>query len=1186
MLKVIENTSLITGSQPNSFSNYLESIKNNPVCSGIKIGNSVVTSHRVKSIIAVGIDINGDKKQITPKLIDLNAEKFSKFLETATYEEYRPNIKFYLPLPGNTPSVTFTQKRELPAINISESELTQLNPAFSKNSHFPYFGASSSVSAVPADIGSHNCWSSQDKHLSGHVYGKYKDVSFVPELVALIYSQSIVDEIQSRYGYRCFNPTRHYFHENWLKLSTGSGFRYYRLMFLTEFDHGIHYGVLSDSSRLTQELVLSKPFEKMILDMIMVDENNNANSEQYEPSHTQFQNLMFRTMFSKNDIMISGQFMYSKCYRYKLHLRYNGKCNVYKLPITSSSLESYERTLGTFKIWSQASDNHISCVLKDDQVKGLCIYVNPKYIIKTTTDNSVNIDIDNQTEIISSVKDVVASSALTLDNDYKLIVLPGGSLFAGSWGNGNNTDLVANVSMDERNIGLNLQKHNGSKYDPKCQHYWKMKDSKFGDKIIIDVMPGSDTCYVNPVLTPYTLIKDANGNPDISQLNLGLQAISYLDGANVDDIVDILKFPYQFFNSITMETIKSLGLNINEDIKNWTTVNHCMRGGNWLTDSNCKYNNTSFAKHRELIDYDIKTRICNGFPNKTAEEINFCNQYNSGVTTTTTTIPVQSPEQEFLLQHDKLLNNPNELSKWKSQYITTNNLSIDTISSNITNKDIQYLLSYVQNNLVYVERFYPVIVQFKTEAGIFIGGSLLSFPYNTSISSYDPNDKFWKVIVAASYALGPYDTEIGKMHCWNGPSFTNLTETEAKNNLLKSPSYYSSIFNKSIYDTIILKAGPYPVYVYMINLNSIVPYMNTIRNSNDSIPNFLIDSKNNEICKNEPNACYPEVSYYIQNTPFDDKVNEWCDIAVNSSNNYNSDSNFNQANATDLLSKCNASYAAKYCSNPDNRYKSNFVSKSNRRSYSSKPPSTIFEMFTEPFSGDVSCVDLCDMDNVSNTVKTACETGAIEYCSQGDNIIGAICQSDINKYSNMNTILSQWCSDNPSHPDHASYCPSKDFAITVTQQSEGEQNTNSSVSAQAGSAVFTMPITDDSTTKKSDSDVLATTESETIEQNISNDNNKYVDEHSSSENVDDSGMPLWGWILIIIGVLLISIGIGYVVYKKIYKKKKRTSVYKSNTFNPFDIVEDEPMKLEHVYNANRNESSRLTSQYNKNDFML
>jgi hypothetical protein len=133
---------------------------------------------------------------------------------------------------------------------------------------------------------------------------------------------------------------------------------------------------------------------------------------------------------------------------------------------------------------------------------------------------------------------------------------------------------------------------------------------------------------------------------------------------------------------------------------------------------------------------------------------------------------------------------------------------------------------------------------------------------------------------------------------------------------------------------------------------------------------------------------------------------------------------FSPANAKTIQTLCSNSYGVQTCADPTVRYKSSFA---NREQFGGRAIVKSAPKFTsrvETFSG-ANCANVCNDPAASPAVQNACKVGAIAYCNQSDNIYNDACSADLAKYPELADIKSNWCANNPTHPNYSPHCKSQ-----------------------------------------------------------------------------------------------------------------------------------------------------------------
>jgi hypothetical protein len=1009
----------------------------------------------------------------------------------------------------------------------------------------------------------------------------------------------IVTAMQVYYGYKVPDPTRPYSSYNWLKVSGdgkgGGDIGYFKLMFLTEFDCMMHSGVMNNPDLLTERFVRSNVFSDMIKSMSNPGSDPTYNGWGDISTYGNYMSRQHSTILKKGEMLIAGQYIYSKDFKYKLHLLQWGHCYVYKLPMPTD-LAAAEFKFLEPNGRNYAANNYIGCYLiLQSMDNNFVVYQNPEVTIDYS---SLKVTIKEYSGSAISATGT-ENSALLKRNNYQLILAPGGKIIAAGPGPKNtNTGEIKYMSGATT---LNY-KNTNDVYDLDCKHGWnyvnEANDIVRGGILSIDSPPNeAKWCYNNPLtsLQPIIPTVGSDGKFIYSYDNAENMFIAWQSGAGLD-VGYVADYFANFMNvntSAFMKKIVTSGWYSNTGLQQLAELNYCSRGKRFATDSRCS--NTTLkdmpANIKRFIEFDVTNRLC---AQQGADEKKFCSMVapsdpvvqslikidpgfgylsadpsafkldlNYMVTINNVTFStVQSmcmimldkystyTEPQLNLLHSYIKDNDASLTKWQTYY---GKLFANASSSLVSkvNATADATKSVISNIRSIVENVPLTVVIFKTGAGIYMARGDLTFPYSATAVNLKYNDS-----VARSFLTSLKPLMGTKFYNWNGTNYVSITDSDITATIGSNDELKSVFMNPSTpYDLtkmIITNAdnSTATCYVYSLTIDP-VRLMNAYRATGKSY-NLVTDTKYDPICNAYADACYPEVLNYVKTKPFDTNSNKWCDVATNV-NKSTSASYFSAANADIMLNECNSAYALKSCSDPLQRYKSGFTSKVIR---SGSRPSPVFEMYSdkERFSGGISCNTACSDPNISTVMRTSCANGTIAYCSTGDNIISTLCQSDINKYTGMNDILTSWCSKNANHPSFPTYCPQPSAPVTTTVAPISSAPVVSTSTSPTINPLMDTPTLNGSITTSTPAPISGTTSVTPIPVPPSVTTVAPVDpvqpvapyrapvDTSVPELVfkdkPSSGMATWVWILIIIGSILLTAVLGFTIFKLLKKKKK------------------------------------------------
>ncbi len=634
-------------------------------------GASLSANSRVIDVIAIGIDGSWLRPgQLDPVVMSLDFKTLMS-LNLMTDPTFADSNKNYFS--GSRPLyMNFDKSGVFPGIQIKSSILPNAYMTSARTNPWCGMRADPNYKLVP---GKYDFWTAADKNVSNYSRNAAAmDASGVLEMLMLFYATDMVDYLQTRLGYRSMNHLDPYHWSNWLVASGdgtgGAGSRYFRLMYLTEFDFYMHGGAMSNISRLDTGLCRSSDFANAVSQLVTPGSfSSTVNDLQYFNT----------TALIKGDVVPAGQFVYSRDYQYKLHLTQSGALRVYQFPI-GDDLTVCMNVVLVPGDWVANADNLLRCYLLIQTDGNIVVYANPgtsmqndpnytgtiqSYSAATSSFNGTrnaaivivgnflafnrvspapNMTILTDAQLFAALVNRNPSNAVAMISagypategrvgsgrpiaasgtagnvyyamsDYRVMVNSGGALVAV------NAGLSSTIGSDQvgyvaRSNGANWLTTDDSN-NMQCVHGWKylrVDGTGIPDlRQITDLTMQGDTknwCYQNPFLV-YT---DSDGKSYRFGATDAQQILWYI-GANVNSIDSA----YSFLTSGLFQQAVALGyvggLTIDSDTGRLVAINYCMRGNRWLTDGSCKQRalrpSTYTPALQRLIDYDIKNRIC------------------------------------------------------------------------------------------------------------------------------------------------------------------------------------------------------------------------------------------------------------------------------------------------------------------------------------------------------------------------------------------------------------------------------------------------------------------------------------------------------------------------------------------------------------------------------------------------
>ncbi len=326
---------------------------------------------RVIDVVAIGIEHNWLRTgQYDPIVMSLNLSQFDTVFKTADKTYADTNDNYYS---NGQPAYLYYGsgiEKLLPSINVAAESVKELNPFLvASDRTVPFCGAHTSATGI--DPTKFDYWNPMDKDISNYTNDATNQNKGIGGLNYLLYATELVDHLQTRFGYRVMDVDP-YNWANWLCISAngngGTGSRYLKLMFLTEFDFYVHSGIVDvpdsiPNKSLIPSSVISSLFNN-IIDPLM-DFSVLVNYQYYNSN-----------VYSKGENIPAGQFIYSRDYKYKLHLRNNGTFACYKFPITNDNLDNAASTILYKQSYKALPGCHIPCFVALQNDSNVVMYVN------------------------------------------------------------------------------------------------------------------------------------------------------------------------------------------------------------------------------------------------------------------------------------------------------------------------------------------------------------------------------------------------------------------------------------------------------------------------------------------------------------------------------------------------------------------------------------------------------------------------------------------------------------------------------------------------------------------------------------------------------------------------------------------------------------------------------------------
>lgn len=1047
--ETIDNLTKLDGATLGSKSKLLEYVRGNEaVFAGqIKMGDTVIHSHRIASILLLGIEsknING-KLAFAPRLIDISISKFNELAVSSSIDGYGA-----LTRPGyfsetNHVSDNFKNGKVLASMKVSAVDASSLNKTLVPGSSPSYFGGEFNTNFGSADYS----LSPMDRLYAGHSSGSTKYTGGINSGAALFYNLEVSDQLMTQFGYRIPDPTRPYSPFNWLCVQNGSGSNYFKILFLTELDLYLHSGIIDNPSLLVPSFVKGKLFNDMIASFKTYS-NLGVSVDSYTVSDNAsplFHQRTYQTLLQVGDELIPGQYIYSKDFRFKLHFTYTGNLTVYRLPIqddlTSSVLYSYISS----NSWTRGENKFIGTVFKLT-AGDFCIYENPEVVIEYTNAQArVTITVATP---LSRRNDVLSiHSTPDINRDYKLFMIPGGEMVVASKGYTHTQELPV-LPTDGRTSIINLNsKTSFDRWDMDCldSTLFKLRTGT----TISD--PGSNVCYKNDILVPNST---TSGGPvfednSIRQILLRVGNSHLPNGIKSYDF-----FNYLFAGDFMSSAIKA-GYAKPLALSDYINYSYCTRGDRYATDPICTsvVRNVSASTtlnefNKKFIDTRIKS-ICQ--PGYDAKYNDLCSAIQSKNPTYANLIRL-NPQLRQLVTNDKAympemitrtveqvfsdygsftrdeldiifshLSTPASLLKWQSIYATACRVTpfkTFDIKSAKNGSAYKYISQWIPTNNVFV--------LIKTTSGVFITGGDMDFPYTTSASSYSSNSLFLRQIMVSG--------TIYQGSKWSGPSYLPATKEDFQT-FMKTTQEDIDVID-SLYESasIDIKDVSANILVYFKTLDPMKLRIFAASREAPTQTSLTTES----ICSYIPDVCASTAIYHIDNNPYDDISNKWCDLATSSKTIVDGIGHLSGTNKDDMLRSCGTAFRVSKCSNRAVRYKSGMTVSPNY-------DRIMFESFShlpdKKENYEASCVDACKDAVLGTPMYDSCKKGTIDYCLHKNNIISPECIEGGAKFVELEDRVSQWCNENPTHSKYQDVCKSYEVQPSIKPTVEPVADTQS-----------------------------------------------------------------------------------------------------------------------------------------------
>jgi len=1150
---IIAKTFKQDGTQVGSTDKFFDYIKSNAATFGTW-GKYDTYAGPIASILFIGVSKDSAGNSY-PQIYDLNIPTFAaNHGESSTgancgttgndglYSKER-----YLPMPTN-----HNKNTRLTSITSPASSLSTMNKALTAAS-----AASGSMDNVIKDCDKY--WTTLDQACVGYTGTRATELQQGSHPLAyLFYTVSLVEELQARYGYRQFDPSRPYSLKNWA-YPGGDITRFFKILYLPQLDFYLHAGIVNNPTLITKELVQTSMFDDMF--QTMMHFSKNAAITDTNTSKALFAANIHSTALKTGDFLICGQYIYSKDFRYKLHLRQNGQLNVYKFPIADIQMATPFNSVFT-PSWSISATDKFPCIFVFNNRK-LSVVGNPGYTLSVCSGVISSDKAGTNSGIIASW-----DAAGYTSSDYTLLVAPGGIPVVASPGMNDTTPYVT-IQPGSNANSLNVVDITDA-LDVRCVNGWNY--GTLATNVTTLPSPSDPTkmsCYSSPFVKASGLGGTGLAGSKMEFTDTALQIIHWVQKALPANVADT---SYDLVYSGFLSTIQKLGY-LNFSAVADVQKDYCIHGNRYPNIPMCiNHIVGATGKWREIISHmrtiasmdkaalpSYYKNICASTLNPSTALMNACvasGNPTSNISPIVASIVALDIKFIFLInpipndqmdaaalalagrtgytteQLDYLLPimHKSQFPKWKELYKAATELAA------FPDMDFsQFTYSWLYQQWM-VPSMPATVVYIKTNTGLLRYSGNMNFPYDsTTKTSYSYDDPFWKRILLSATSVLP----IGNL------SGAQATVMDASFQLIDSDTY-TTVTQLGPYDNISITitglSAPANAIVYMktINYDKLITYSRTLyQRFEDS--SMTLDASP---FGTAPDIFYPRIKTYIQSKPFDNISNQWCDLATTNKYSDTDLKYFSKSNADELKNICNTAYGAtvtdmnKKCALPENRYKSGF----SNRCVSQSSMRQQFSNLKERYSGDIKCPDICATAIAGTDLFNACKTGSVGYCKLGSNILNNACTKDMELYPEVKALRSDWCDAHINDSRYPIYCPEIIPATSIVTTNAPAAPVPT-VQSLVGSTVIdpNVPLVAemDTTTPENNSGISTT--ATTPENN--------PDTSTAAQN---SGMSI-ETILIIVGIVIAIFIAGLVAGRFFYKKWKMKKLVSAPLITPIVV---------------------------------
>lgn len=880
---ILANLKKVDGNTLEDISQFFPYILNKFVLQSLRFGNDLSIEEPVSSVLLIDTTYTG-----YPQIYDLDNAAFQLLLNSNTRNNFINSPKRLHE--GNPASNNFFNVGcVIDSINASKDQLDACNAYFRGRS----------LDTSNAGRGMQPYFTDNDKMFIGWGSEGAYDREFMNNtnanpLPMLLYYDSLVDDLQTQYGYREVCPHQPYSALNWLVVNG----HYFRIMYLTRFDAWVHAGGAYNNNLLTKDIATSQKFALMIKCISYFNENATETSNWR--SGIQWNVRRSSCSLQKGEYLISGQFIYSRNFQYKLHMRKTGICGIYMLPI--KSLVPIYEPFPKDKNLPRVKDSYVPCIFYAQPDGNIVTYMNCGF---------------SATAVIRG--DPIAASGTGVDKrmsskPYFVMVMPSGHTTI-MFGNSGSLDdgharFYKTLDYDYVNADMNNKRavetsdciNRHDIYDQNLNLLYQNITNDPQNKAICysskTLIKAGDNSYWDGQVQQTLWAKGESTLGKYNNFDAGLINLQLLTTGPVSIAIK------NGWISVTNET------DINNAMFAGATSRVCSRGISWANNFQLclpaikfinQFKDSSF---KTFVDNDIKRACTSEYAPKSIAcagysaidpALNSLIKRNSKFAIAN---PQFSQTESYMIgdlpNFDSIFETQTDMSKdelesifhmisnstlslWSSRYKHASGL---TSFYNMIDHPYQSLISSPE--LASLEN---VIFVAKTSAGIFVGMGDINVPFSLSSNLIYPDLLVWmRLLISMKKFSGKWSTSY---------PLTTITLEEAKQNVTSTLQPYDSVELKLSNANVIL-------FYKSKSADTLMAYIRS------KSPIQAIDDSR---CYAYPRQCYADLNNYLSANTFNDVSNKICDLTSGP-----------LKDDVDLLRKCKNALGNAKCKNGINRY--------------------------------------------------------------------------------------------------------------------------------------------------------------------------------------------------------------------------------------------------------------------------